>query len=878
MVGCGLVALGQRKRGANSNPLPGWKPCYLWRSVDLRQKLRLCLQACFGLVLAASCSLPDYKFVEPVIDPDLPAHCKNRLRDVTETGVDCGGPECAACGLGEPCARDVDCKDGQCTDSVCQDPACNNDQLDVGETDLNCGGQRCPPCTDGAICEVALDCQSGVCVDGTCAVPACDDRVRNGDEIAIDCGGSCPGCPPGTPCTVETDCASGVCTNGDCRPTCVTGTAECDGSTDTECETNLKTDPLHCGDCETACLFAHAEASCVGGSCALASCKAPFDDCDSEASTGCETNLLTSADNCGACGRVCSTLNGAGTCTDGECGITCDYGFTDCDGQAKTGCETATDNDVSHCGGCDTVCSAKAGETPFCAEGVCGSTLCEANQGNCNGKTTDGCEADLASDVENCGACGNTCVAEHGAAACKNGVCVVGTCDSGYGNCDAAAADGGYSTGCETNLKTSVPNCGACGKGCAIENSTAQCDAGVCKVRSCTAPYQDCDANGVDCETNTNTDLKNCGGCGAKGVACDTVFAGATGSCRAGACVFGECSANRASCDTSTMNGCETSLLTDAAHCGSCTVACKSVNAGSTSCVAGTCKPQCATGFSACSDPAAGCTEALNTPAHCGSCTNACSGTTRFCLDGACARSLPVRVVNSAITGQNPGPDPNNVPTGMTPSTLTFAYTLASPRGQYRLLLLALATLAGTPASAQPKVVRYGSTDMHFFGTPPAFGTPSAFASFYYLVDAELPQNPGTQNITIDATVAGQTVQLIANVVEFTGVEQATPFDSSARNTGTGCGAISPIAITVVTSGALLYDLVSAEWLTTASTIAPVGTLTPTMDLNANYKNLRALGGTRGPVNAGNYSVGWATSSCNSSAHYVLAVRPATTP
>lgn len=841
--------------------------------------MRLCSLACFGVALAASCSIPDYRFVDP--EPKLPAHCSNGESDATETGVDCGGPECDPCGIGEPCARAADCRDGQCANSLCQDPTCGNDQLDVGETDLNCGGQRCPACQDGATCAVALDCVSGVCLDMKCAAPTCDDQVRNGDEVGSDCGGSCAGCPPGTPCTNEKDCASGLCIGGFCRPTCVTGSAECDGKADTECETNLKNDPLHCGDCETACLFPHAEASCVGGSCALASCKDPYDDCDTEATTGCETNLLTSADNCGACGRACSALNGTATCSDGKCGISCDDGFSDCDGEAKTGCETETGSDVSHCGDCDTVCPAKAGETPYCAEGVCGSTVCPANYGNCNGKISDVCEADLASDPRNCGACGNTCVAEHGTAACKKGVCVVGACESGYGNCDATSADGGYSTGCETNLKTSVPNCGACGKGCAIGNAASLCEAGVCKVKTCTAPYQDCDADGIDCETNTNTDTKNCGGCGANGVACDTVFPNANGTCKAGACVLDQCTANHASCDTSTSNGCETNLLTDAAHCGSCPVACKSVNAGSTSCIAGACKPQCATGFGACGDPAAGCTDSLNTPAHCGSCTNACSGSTRFCLNGACVSSLPVRIVNAAVSGQNPGPDPNNVPSGMPASTLTFSYPLASSRGQYRLLLLALSSLAPSAANAQPKVVRYGSTDMHVFGTPPAFGTPSTFTSFYYLADAELPQGPGTQNFAIDATGGSQAVSLIANVVEFTGVEQATPFDSSARNTGTGCGAIGPVSITVVTSGSFIYDLVAAEWLTTASTIAPAGSLTPSQDLNANYKNLRALSGYRGPVNAGNYSVGWtlpAMASCNNAAHYLIAIRPATTP
>ena len=43
-----------------------------------------------------------------------------------------------------------------------------------------------------------------------------------------------------------------------------------------------------------------------------------------------------------------------------------------------------------------------------CAMGACGIT-CAAGFGNCDKVAANGCEANLGSDVNNCGACGNVC-------------------------------------------------------------------------------------------------------------------------------------------------------------------------------------------------------------------------------------------------------------------------------------------------------------------------------------------------------------------------------------------------------------------------------------------------------------------------------------
>ena len=75
--------------------------------------------------------------------------------------------------------------------------------------------------------------------------------------------------------------------------------------------------------------------------------------------------------------------------------------------------------------------------------------------------TGSGC-GNLTSDPNNCGSCGNVCMLAHSTApTCASGRCQVGTCDTGFDNCD-----GRSSTGCEASLTTDTQNCGTCGHRC----------------------------------------------------------------------------------------------------------------------------------------------------------------------------------------------------------------------------------------------------------------------------------------------------------------------------------------------------------------------------------------------------------------------------
>jgi hypothetical protein len=152
-------------------------------------------------------------------------------------------------------------------------------------------------------------------------------------------------------------------------------------------------------------------------------CVAGSGDCDAVASNGCETNTLTAAAHCGACGRACALPNATSTCAAGACAITsCAAGFADCDLNPANGCEANTRTDNTRCGGCGTTCAAGS----VCAAGACAAT-CALPLALCGLACTN-----RASDPLNCGACGTVCTAGANATAvCSAGACG-DVCNAGF--------------------------------------------------------------------------------------------------------------------------------------------------------------------------------------------------------------------------------------------------------------------------------------------------------------------------------------------------------------------------------------------------------------------------------------------------------------
>jgi hypothetical protein len=183
---------------------------------------------------------------------------------------------------------------------TCQPPnlTCNGLCVDPSGDRGNCGA-----C--GIVCQTNQLCSGGNCIAcpkaGTVACGA------SGAAFCADLSsdnGNCGAC--GNVCAHGTACQGGacVCPLTTCGADCVDTTS----------------DVSHCGGCNTTCPApaANEVALCTKGQCSV-TCIAPFADCDGAGTNGCETNVLTSGADCGACGRVCL---GAQACTAGTCPVT----------------------------------------------------------------------------------------------------------------------------------------------------------------------------------------------------------------------------------------------------------------------------------------------------------------------------------------------------------------------------------------------------------------------------------------------------------------------------------------------------------------------------------------------------------------------------
>ena len=317
-------------------------------------------------------------------------------------------------------------------------------------------------CT-GVTCPAGRTCDGGACVSAS--VDPATLAVWSGTVPRLD--GGDPSTDGGPPRDAGPRTDSG--------PVCVPSAEQCNGEDD-DCDGDvdegfdLDTDPLNCGGCGDACTLAGATAGCAGGLCTIESCDTDRGDCNGDARDGCEANLATSALHCGACDDACDPANGSGTCVDGACELDgCDPGFDDCNGDASDGCETALST-LTDCGACGVACEATDG-TPTCASGTCAIETCDDPAfGDCNTDATDGCETAL-NTLTDCGSCGSVCNISGRPETCATGTCLV-ECSAGRGDCD-----GSRGNGCETNTLTSDSHCGMCGNAC---DPGDDCTGGVC--------------------------------------------------------------------------------------------------------------------------------------------------------------------------------------------------------------------------------------------------------------------------------------------------------------------------------------------------------------------------------------------------------------
>jgi len=218
--------------------------------------------------------------------------CDGVCVDVEADDAHCGG-------CGNACTGGTACVEGAC---VCPEGLSLCDGACV---DLQSDAAHCGAC--GAVCAAGENATGAACTDGTCVRTCdagfadCDGDGANGCEIALDADASnCGAC--NNVCAEGAYCESGVC--------CGEAELVCGGA----CIDPLA-DDAHCGGCGLGCA-GHPNSSggtCVDGGCEL-TCVGSFADCNLDRVDGCETDLDSDPFHCGACGNECGSICSEGTC------------------------------------------------------------------------------------------------------------------------------------------------------------------------------------------------------------------------------------------------------------------------------------------------------------------------------------------------------------------------------------------------------------------------------------------------------------------------------------------------------------------------------------------------------------------------------------
>jgi hypothetical protein len=289
----------------------------------------------------------------------------------------------------------------------------------------------------------------------------------------------------------EKTCDQGyLCSNGICALGCSSGLIACGQSC-----VDTMSDPVNCGKCATAC---GKDEVCSNGKCTL-TCDMGLDAC-----SGACVDLMTNSAHCGTCETMCGLGD---ECVNGTCQNYCGMPLTDCKG-------TCVDErwDPNNCGACGMICTSPPHTIAYCDKAACGVGPCVNGFKDCNFDPTDGCEADLNSDVNNCSDCFMVCPQPpHVNATCTSGMCMLGACDMGYADCNMDPNDG-----CEVHPADDINHCGACDTPCPQPaNVDVTCDMGMCNQHGCKMGFADCNMDPMDgCEIDINNDPNNCGMCG----------------------------------------------------------------------------------------------------------------------------------------------------------------------------------------------------------------------------------------------------------------------------------------------------------------------------------------------------------------------------
>lgn len=186
---------------------------------------------------------------------------------------------------------------------------------------------------------------------------------------------------------------------------------------------------------------------------------------------GTSTGGAAGASTGGAAGSGAGGLAGS-TASGGAAGTgvpDCTTSQKPCGGECVSRDDPATGCGSDSCAPCSTAHLAAHCEAGACVVG----TTCEANFRNCDSDPAT-CEVDTLTDPRNCGTCGYRCVLAHATPGCDATGCVIQACEAGFGDCDART-----STGCEEALNTTL-RCGTCSNDCTRLGANYVCKNGTC--------------------------------------------------------------------------------------------------------------------------------------------------------------------------------------------------------------------------------------------------------------------------------------------------------------------------------------------------------------------------------------------------------------
>jgi len=305
---------------------------------------------------------------------------------------DCNGAACmAGCSAGDKKAAADGCNTCSCgmdgkwsctTDAKCPAPGSECQPGDTKLRDDGCARCECDMSGQWACPDIACSkCTPGETMpDATmCKTCTCSDDGTQWNcmpSMADGCGGS--KCTPGEVIPSGDGCNTCTC-GADGSLACTMKACDCPPELDVGgmCPPQMiyALNPLTKACCGYSSKCAapagwdlYPTPTCLPEPTVCASGKA---DCDGDPANGCETNVMTSALNCGACGSVCMAVGGTGTCDQGKCVTpeqpTCFYGGV----QYAPG---ATFPSRDGCNACSCILDMKSVPSVACTERAC---LCD---------------------------------------------------------------------------------------------------------------------------------------------------------------------------------------------------------------------------------------------------------------------------------------------------------------------------------------------------------------------------------------------------------------------------------------------------------------------------------------------------------------------